>query len=161
MKPPVEKLLPLAPRSAARVAAVQALYQMDLAGTDLTDVIAEFMTLRFGSDAEDQNLKDADHGFFADIVKGVVRRQREIDPMINQQLAQGWKLTRIDSILRAVLRAGVFELMERTDVPGRVAISEYIKVAQAFLSDDEPKVVNGVLDRLARKLRVGEFGNPV
>lgn len=158
MTNPDDKPLPLAPRSAARVAAVQALYQMDLAGTDLTDVIAEFMSLRFGPDAEDQNLKDADQGFFADVVKGVVRRQREIDPLINQQLAQGWKLTRIDSILRAVLRGGVFELMERTDVPGRVVIAEYIKVSQAFLSDDEPKVVNGVLDRLARKLRVGEFG---
>ncbi|MFM9942369.1 MAG: transcription antitermination factor NusB [Hyphomicrobiaceae bacterium] len=160
MKPPGEKHLPLAPRSAARVAAVQALYQMDLAGTDLTDLIAEFMTLRFGPDAEDQNLKDADQGYFTDVVKGVVRRQREIDPMIDQQLAQGWRLNRIDSILRAVLRAGVFELMERADVPGRVIISEYIKVAQAFLSDDEPKVVNGVLDRLARKLRAGEFGQP-
>ncbi len=159
MKPPGEKQLPLAPRSAARVAAVQALYQMDLAGTDLNDLIAEFMTLRFGPDAEDQNLKDADQGYFSDVVKGVVRRQREIDPMIDQQLAQGWRLSRIDSILRAVLRGGVFELMERSDVPGRVIISEYIKVAQAFLSDDEPKVVNGVLDRLARRLRPGEFGN--
>ena len=160
MKPPAEKPLPLAPRSAARVAAVQALYQMDLAGTDLTDVITEFMTLRFGPNAEDQDLKDADHGYFADVVKGVVRRQREIDPMINQQLAQGWKLSRIDSILRAVLRAGAFELMERNDVPGRVVISEYIKVAQAFLSDDESKVVNGVLDRLAKKQRPAEFSQP-
>lgn len=158
MKPPLDKEQPLAPRSAARVAAVQALYQMDLAGTDLNDVIAEFVGLRLGENAEEQALKDADQAFFADILKGVVRRQREIDPMVDQQLAQGWRLTRIDSILRAVLRAGVFELMERTDVPGRVVISEYIKVAQAFFTDDEPKVVNGVLDRLARRLRTGEFG---
>lgn len=153
-----DKALPLAPRSAARVAAVQALYQMDLAGTDLNDVIAEFMALRFGPDAEDRTLADADQTFFADIVKGVMRRQREIDPIIDQQLAEGWRLTRIDSILRAVLRAGVVELMERTDVPVRVVISEYIKAAQAFLSDDDGKVVNGVLDKLARKLRSGELG---
>ena len=153
-----EDMLPLAPRSAARVAAVQALYQMDLAGTDLNDVIAEFVALRFGPDAEDRALADADQTFFADIIKGVMRRQREIDPMIDQQLAEGWRLTRIDSILRAVLRAGVVELIERTDVPVKVVISEYIKAAQAFLSDADGRVVNGVLDKLARKLRSGELG---
>ena len=81
----------------------------------------------------------------------------KIDPLIDQQLAHGWRLTRIDSILRAVLRAGVFELMERRDVPGRVVINEYINVAHSFFSEDEPKVVNGVLDNLARQLRAAEF----
>ena len=86
---------------------------------------------------------------------GVVRRQREIDPLIDQQLATGWRLARIDSILRAILRAATFELMELPDVPARVVISEYIEVAHAFFEGDEPKVVNGVLDQLARKLRPG------
>ncbi len=147
----------MTPRSAARIAAVQALYQMDLAGTDLNDVIAEFLTLRLGPDAEDQGLRGADKGFFADVLKGVVRRQREIDPVIDQQLAQGWRLNRIDSILRAVLRAGVLELVERTDVPARVVISEYVNVAKAFFCEDEPKVVSGVLDKLAKMLRPAEF----
>jgi N utilization substance protein B len=149
--------MPLEPRSAARLSAVQALYQMDLAQTDLDDVISEFMASRFGPKAEDPALADADRAFFADLLKGVVRRQREIDPIVDQQLAQGWRLTRIDAILRAVLRAGVFELLERTDVPARVVINEYIKVAHAFLSEDEPKVVNGVLDKLARRLRANEL----
>lgn len=151
---------PLAPRSAARLGAVQALYQMDLAQTDLDDVIGEFLATRVGRKAEDRALKDADTPFFSDVLKGVVRRQREIDPLVDQQLAQGWRLTRIDSILRAVLRAGVFELLERTDVPARVVINEYIQVAHAFFSEDEPRVVNGVLDRLARRLRAAEFSPP-
>jgi N utilization substance protein B len=150
----------LAPRSAARLGAVQALYQMDLAQTQLNDVIGEFLANRVGCKAEDRALADADTQFFQDVLKGVVRRQREIDPLVDQQLAQGWRLTRIDSILRAALRAGVFELLERTDVPARVVINEYIQVAHAFFSDEEPRVVNGVLDKLARRLRAAEFPPP-
>lgn len=146
-----------AERSAARLAAVQALYQMDLAQTDLADVIGEFMAARIGPKAEDPSLADADTEFFRDLLKGVVARQREIDPLVDQQLAHGWRLTRIDSILRAVLRAGVFELLDRADVPGKVVINEYIEVAQAFFSAEEPRVVNGVLDKLARRLRPEEF----
>jgi N utilization substance protein B len=86
-----------------------------------------------------------------------VRRQRDIDPMIDDQLATGWRLVRVDSILRAILRAGVYELVERRDVPARVAINEYINVAHAFFDEEEPKVVNGVLDKLARHLRPAEF----
>jgi N utilization substance protein B len=148
---------PLLPRKAARLAAVQALYQMDLAGTDINVVIAEFTNLRFGASAEDPATARADAGFFADLLRGVVRRQREIDPIIDRQLAEGWHLSRIDSILRAILRSGVFELMERTDVPVRVVINEYLDVAHAFLSGDDPRVVNGVLDKLARRLRPSEF----
>jgi transcription antitermination protein NusB len=157
MKPPAGDSEALSPRSAARIAAVQALYQMDLAGTDLNDVIAEFLTLRLGEKAEDCSFRTADRSFFTDLLKGVVRRQREIDPIIDQQLAQGWRLDRIDSTLRAVLRSAVFELVERSDVPARVVISEYVDVAKAFFGGDEPKVVNGVLDRLAKKLRDAEF----
>ena len=148
----------LAPRTAARVAAVQALYQMDMAATDLNDVIVEFEAFRFGPDAEDRTLADADRDFFRSLVRGVVRRQREIDPMIDQQLAEGWRLTRIDSILRAILRVATLELIERPDVPVRVVITEYVNTAHAFLGEDEPRVVNGVLDKLARRLREGELG---
>ncbi len=149
---------PLAPRPAARLAAVQALYQMDIAQTDLNAVIGEFISLRFGDEAEDATLQDADRDFFSGIVKGVVRRQREIDPVIDRQLAEGWRLTRIDSILRAILRAATFELIERTDVPVRVVINEYVNVARAFFDADEPRVVNGVLDKLARRYRATEMG---
>lgn len=152
-----QKPLPLAPRSAARLAAVQALYQMDMAQTDLNEVIGQFVALRFGPKAEDPALADADKDFFGALVRGVVRRQREIDPVIDQSLAEGWRLARIDSILRAILRAGVLELIERSDVPARVVINEYVNVAHAFFGNDEPRVVNGVLDKLARQYRAAEF----
>ena len=106
------------------------------------------------------SLDDGDATFFAEVVKGVVRRQREIDPLVDQQLRTGWRLVRVDSILRAILRAGVFELLERSDVPARVTINEYINIAKAFFEADEPKVVNGVLDRIAHKVRAKEFEAP-
>jgi len=153
-------------RSQARLAAVQALYQMDLAETDLGAVIEEFKAHRLGAGAEkeiaengtsDSTGGEADAEHFARVLRGVVARQRDLDPMIDHQLAEGWRLNRIDSIVRAILRAGAFELIELTDVPVRVVISEYIDVAHAFFEGDEPKVVNGVLDGLARKLRPGEL----
>jgi len=152
-------------RSQARLAAVQALYQMDLAETDLAAVIEEFKAHRLGRGSDNGTDHGADHGtggkadpeHFAGVLRGVVRRQREIDPLIDQQLAEGWRLTRIDSIVRAILRAATFELMELKDVPPRVVISEYVDVAHAFFEGDESKVVNGVLDGLARKLRPGEL----
>ncbi|MEQ8823688.1 MAG: transcription antitermination factor NusB [Filomicrobium sp.] len=153
-KPPAQ-----AARSAARIGAVQALYQMDLGGADVTDVIREFTTLRFPNTEADETIAGADPAFFAELLRGVVRRQRDVDPMIDQQLATGWRLVRIDSILRAILRSGAFELMERPDVPARVVINEYIDVAHAFFNDEEPKVVNGVLDRLAHRLRPAEFSD--
>jgi transcription antitermination protein NusB len=147
----------LPPRTAARVAAVQALYQMDMAGTDLNAVIDEFVRLRFPRPPGDEVASGADAVFFSELLRGVVNRQRDIDPLVDQQLAEGWRLIRIDAIVRAILRAGVFELMERPDVPARVVINEYINVAHSFFSDEEPKVVNGVLDKLARRLRTAEF----
>lgn len=145
------------------MAAVQALYQMDLAGADVAEVIDEFQQLRFdgansGEVAENPNgLEGADPVFFADLLRGVVRSQRDIDPLVDQQLASGWRLVRIDSIVRAILRAGVFELRERSDVPARVVITEYINVAHGFFDADEPRVINGVLDAVARRLRPDEF----
>jgi N utilization substance protein B len=145
------------PRSAARAAAVQALYQMDLASTDVNQVVEEFTGDRLPNAEPDYIVYGADPQFFADIVRGVVRRQRDIDPTIDQTLATGWRLFRVDSTLRAILRAALFELLERPDVPARVVINEYINVAHAFFTDDEPRVVNGVLDKLARTHRAGEF----
>jgi N utilization substance protein B len=154
----------------SRMAAVQALYQMDLAGTDAGEVIEQFLAAKpkpqegavdDGSEAEAlTSLEGGDATFFADVVKGVVRRQREIDPLVDQQLRTGWRLVRVDSILRAILRGGVFELLERSDVPARVTINEYINIAKAFFEADEPKVVNGVLDRIAHKVRAKEFETP-
>ncbi len=144
-------------RTAARIAAVQALYQMDMAGADVNDVIAEFIEQRFEGDNRDETLATADRVFFADILRAVVRRQREIDPLIDEQLAEGWRLVRVDSILRAILRGGVAEILDRSDVPARVVISEYVNVAHTFFDEDEPRVVNGILDKLARRLRGHEF----
>jgi transcription antitermination protein NusB len=148
---------PISARTAARVAAVQALYQMDLAGTDLNDVIEEFLSERFDGDRHGETIEGADRTFFADVLRAVVRRQREIDPIVDEQLATGWRLVRVDAILRAVLRAGVAELLDRNDVPARVVINEYINVARFFFSDDEPRVVNGVLDKVAHTVRAKEF----
>jgi N utilization substance protein B len=144
-------------RSQARLAAVQALYQMDLAQTDLNEVIAEFKAHRLQGGSEETSVGNADPAHFEAVLRGVVRRQRDIDPMVDQQLATGWRLVRIDSIVRAILRGAVFELMEMTEVPARVVITEYIEVAHAFFEEEEPRVVNGVLDAIARKLRPGEL----
>jgi N utilization substance protein B len=144
-------------RTAARMAAVQALYQMDLASTDLTDVIAQFITHRFGAQGEGAAPEAADQLFFCELLRGVVRRQRDIDPMLDAKLAAGWRLNRLDSILRATLRAAAFELIERRDIPPKVVISEYVNVAKDFFSGEEPKVVNAVLDKIAREQRPGDF----
>jgi N utilization substance protein B len=145
------------PRSQARLATVQALYQMDLAATDLVEVIDQFKQHRLGQQSDGDSIGEADQEHFARLLRGVVNRQREIDPMIDQQLATGWRLARIDSIVRAILRAATFELIDMPDIPPRVVISEYVEVAHAFFEGDEPKLVNGVLDQLARKLRPGEL----
>jgi transcription antitermination protein NusB len=146
-----------AKRSQARLAAVQALYQMDLAATDVAQVVAEFADHRFGDAAEDRTVADADPDLFAEIVRGVVARQREIDPPLDAQLATGWRLNRIDAIIRATLRSAMFELVARPDAPAKAIINEYVEVAKAFFEGDEPKVVNAVLDAVARKVRAAEF----
>lgn len=145
-------------RGAARLAAVQALYQMDLAGQTLPDVLAEFEAHRLGKELDGEQYRDADAAYFRDIVGGVVSHQRELDPAIDEALAAGWPLARIDATLRAILRSGAFELAHRADVPGRVVISEYVDVANAFFEGDVPAMVNAVLDTLGRKLRPAEFG---
>jgi N utilization substance protein B len=144
-------------RSAARLAAVQALYQMDMTGIDLNQVIREFESYRLGKDIEGSELCEAEVEFFRDLIEGVVREQRRVDPLIDQHLAEGWRLNRVDSILRAILRAGAYEVLMRPDVPSRVVITEYLDLAHAFFEGEEPKVVNGILDKLAREERPAEF----
>ena len=144
-------------RGAARLAAVQALYQMDLAGTGLNDILAEFERHWIGREVEGAQYLPAEAAFFRDIVSGVVRDQRELDPLIDEALSNGWPLKRIEAVLRASLRAGAYELIHRTDVPARVVVAEYADVAAAFVGRDETGMVNAVLDQLARRLRPGEF----
>lgn len=151
------EIRPANKRGSARLAAVQALYQMDIAGSEVGDVLAEFEAFRLGKEIDGLEFREADPAWFRDIVTGVVRSQREIDPRVHLALTEDWPLRRIDVTLRAILRAGTWELMARKEVPARVIISEYIDVAKAFFVEDEPRIVNGVLDRLARDLRAAEF----
>jgi transcription antitermination protein NusB len=150
-------LRPANQRSAARLAAVQALYQMDVGGSSLPAVVAEFEAHRLGGEMEGDRMRPADAGFFRVLVGGVVDLQRKIDPRIHAALPATWPLKRIDVTLRAILRCGAFELMERPDVPARVVISEYVEIAHAFFEGDEPGLINGVLDAIARTERPGEF----
>ncbi|MEC9368850.1 MAG: transcription antitermination factor NusB [Pseudomonadota bacterium] len=144
-------------RSTARLAAVQALYQAEVSGKDAGDVILEFETYRLGEDIDGEAIADADADFFRAIVTGVIRRQREIDPMIDEGLAEGWRLGRLDAILRATLRCAACELVEQDDIPARVIIDEYLNIAHAFFSGEEPRAVNGILDGMARRIRPAEF----
>ena len=146
-------------RGAARLAAVQALYQMDIAGTGINDILAEFESHWMGQEVEGNQYLPAEAAFFREVVGGVVREQRNLDPLIDAALAQSWPLKRIEAILRAVLRAGAFELGHRRDVPARVVVSEYVDVANAFVERDETGMVNAVLDALARGLRGPEFAD--
>ena len=144
-------------RGAARLAAVQALYQMDLAGTGLNEILAEFEGHWLGGEVEGEQYRPAEVGFFRDIVGGVVREQSRLDPWIDDTLSRGWPLKRIQTVLRAVLRAGAYELAYRADVPARTVVSEYVDIAGAFVDADETGMVNAVLDQLAHQLRAEEF----
>ena len=140
-------------RGAARLAAVQALYQMDVAGTGVLEVVAEYEAHRLGKEVDGTQYLDADPQWFRGIVSGVVADQTVLDPMIRQALTEDWPLSRLDSTLRAILRAGIWELRGKADVPTAVIVSEYVDIAKAFYTEDEPKLVNAVLDRLAFELR--------
>lgn len=141
-------------RRAARLAAVQALYQMELAGVGAEEVAEEFIAHRF----EDTS---TDIDFFRSIVEGVPVHQAEIDQAIAACLSESWTLARVDSILRAILRAAGLELVARRDVPAKVVIDEYVGIAHDFFAGDEPGFVNAALDRMARRKRAPEFGAPV
>jgi N utilization substance protein B len=143
-------------RGAARLAAVQALYQMDLTHAAVSEVVGEYENLRLGKEIDGDQYVDADPAWFRGIVAGVVKQQKSIDPVIHSALTPDWPLPRIDTLLRAILRAGAFELAERSDVPAKVIINEYVDVAHAFYGSEEPRMVNGVLDRIARGYRPEE-----
>jgi transcription antitermination protein NusB len=147
-------------RGAARLAAVQALYQMDLTGAGLAEIVAEYETLRLGKEIDGEQYAEADPAWFRAVMSGVVGGQRRIDPEIQAALPPDWPLARIDTLLRAILRAGAFELAERKDVPPRAIITEYVDIAHAFFSGEEPGLVNGVLDRIGRVLRGEELTGP-
>jgi N utilization substance protein B len=144
-------------RSAARLAALQALYQLEITGIAPDDVIEEFLEHRIGHDAEGAAAR-YDRPFFADLVRGVLKHQVEIDRSIARSLASGWSLSRIDSILRALLRSAAYELVARRDVPAKVVIDEYVELSRDFFDGDEPKFVNALLDKLAHRKRAAEFG---
>jgi len=145
-------------RSTARLAAVQALYQMELNGSGAEETVFEFTEHRFGREAETGTAGEIDVEFFGALVRGVPEHQDEIDAGITKVLSAEWRLSRIDSILRAILRAAAFELIAMKDVPAKVVIDEYLDVSHAFFSGDEPSFVNAALDRLAHRKRAVEFG---
>jgi transcription antitermination protein NusB len=150
-KPPVA-------RSAARLGAVQALYQMDIAATDLGETLAQFSSRAAGENFENGECGEADYPHLRNVVEGAVREQALLDPSLDKQLEKDWPLHRLDATVRAILRAGAFELFFMENVPARVAISEYVSVADAFFDGgDEPRFINGVLNGLARVRRPEEF----
>ncbi len=144
-------------RSSARLGAVQALYQMEIAAKDLGDVIAEFEAHWLGRTVDGIEWKPAEGAFFRSLVEGVVKDQRAIDVKINTALDDSWPLARIEVVLRAILRAGCFELLRRKDVPAKVVIREYGDIARAFYEGDEVGMVSAVLDRLAHDMRPDDF----
>lgn len=137
------------PRRAARLAAVQALYQMDMAGADPASVIREFLDHRWDA--------DGDRVLFSQIVAGAKVRQADLDQMIGGSLAEGWSVERLETVLRAILRSGVWELAEQPETPPLVIIKEYVGIAHGFYGGREPAMVHAVLDRLAHKLREAEL----
>ncbi len=147
-------------RAAARLAAVQALYQMDVAKTGINEILAEFESHWIGQEVEGEQYKPAEIGFFRDTLEGVLTDQVGIDRLLDDALQEGWPLKRIEAVLRATLRAGTYELSHRRDVPARVTIKEYTDIAGAFLDNDEVGMVNAVLDGLARRLRSDEMMVP-
>lgn len=140
-------------RSAARLAAVQALYQREMEATHLPRLLDEFHMHRLGQTIEDDQYAEAEVAFFDDVVRGVDARAEEIDALLQERLAEGWHLKRLDKTMLQILRAGAYELLARPDVPVGTAISEYVDVAHAFFDEREAKFVNGVLDAVAKAVR--------
>ncbi len=144
-------------RRVSRVSAVQALYQMDVSGTTDAQVVKEFLDHRFGYNDE-PGMVHADESYFVDIMKGCVTNQADIDEAISLHLSEKWPLRRLDATLRALLRSATYEILRRPDVPALVIINEYMAIASDFFSGKEPGMVNGVLDKIAKKARAAEFG---
>ena len=140
-------------RAAARLAAVQALYQYEMERTPEAMLLDEFHRHRLGAEIDDDQYAEAEVAFFDDVVKGVLARRDEIDDLLEPRLQQGWKLERLDRTMLQILRAGAYELLARADVPTAAAISQYVDVAHAFFEPREAKFVNGVLDGVAKAVR--------
>ncbi|MBN9310648.1 MAG: transcription antitermination factor NusB [Devosia sp.] len=146
-------------RGAARLAAVQALYQMDVGRQTLEDTLSQFSAIHVGREIEGEEYLPADADFFRQIVTGVIKGQLQIDPAVDSALVDSWPMGRIDATLRAILRAATFELLKRRDIPSRVVITEYVDVAKAFYEDEAPRMVNAVLDQVAKT--AGRDNDPV
>lgn len=140
-------------RSAARLAAVQALYQLEMEGTPMAQLLHEFHEHRLGATIEDVTYANAEVDFFNDVVKGVDARRDEIDAQIVAKLSEGWSIDRLDRPMRQIIRAGTYELLARNDLPAGVIINEYVDVADAFYAKREKGFVNGVLDAIAKAVR--------
>jgi N utilization substance protein B len=140
-------------RSAARLAAVQALYQQEMEGTAIAPLLHEFHEHRLGATIEGVTYAEAEQSFFDDVVRGVGARRLEIDRLVTAKLGEGWKLERLDRPMRAILRAGTYELIARPDVPVASVITEYVDVAKAFYDKRESGFVNGLLDAVAKDAR--------
>ena len=141
-------------RSAARLAAVQALYQMDLTQKDLNEIFAEFESHWMGREIEGDTYNPAEVGLFHEIVQGVLDHQRQIDPLVDDALSKGWPLARIETVMRAIMRAGSFELLHAPETPVKVVVSEYVNMASAFYDRAEVNMVNAVLDKIAKDVRL-------
>ncbi len=140
-------------RAAARLAAVQALYQFDMEATPQASLLDEFHRHRLGQEIDEDQYAKADIPFFDDVVKGVIARREEIDALLESKLAEGWTLARLDKTMLQILRSGAYELMARADVPTGAVITEYVDVAHAFFEPREAKFVNGVLDAVGKAVR--------
>ena len=145
-------------RSAARLAAVQALYQQHMEGTAMARLLDEFHQHRLGRTIDDEDFDEAEYAdaevtFFDDVVRGVAARRDEIDEVLTGKLASGWSIARLDKTMLQILRAGIYELLARHDIPAAVVINEYVEVAKAFFDDGQAKFVNGILDAVAKDAR--------
>lgn len=146
-----------AARSAARLGAVQALYQIELSGGPAETVVGEFLEQRLAEEIEGFSLDAADRELFAGLVRGVAAEQAPLDDLLSAVLAEDWPVERLETVLKVILRAGAYELAYRPDIPPRVTITEYVDLARAFFDGKEPGLANGVLDRLAHELRPEAF----
>lgn len=144
-------------RSAARLAAVQTLYQLELMGGDPEDVIVENLSGQGGARLEGDDIADMDPKFYSDVARGATRWRKQLDAELDRDIVEGWSMARVELILAAVLRCAAYELKHRPDVPARVVIKEYLEIARAFFDGDEPAMVNGVLDAVARRMRGDEM----
>ena len=148
----------IAQQTAARLAAVQALYQREVSGGSSTGLIDQFATHRFGAEIEGDTYVTPDPALFSAVVRGATERAEDIDTILENALVAGWPLARLQAVLRAILRAGVWELLANREVDGPIIVSDYVHMAEAFFDEKEPGMANAVLDRVRREVRPDEAG---